>query len=88
MKRIAALFLSSTLLLGISAVSPFSADAASVKSYKNCTELNKSYQGGVAKDVKVKNKGGKTKYKPYILAALYNAHSKLDRDKDGIACER
>ncbi|WP_442853570.1 excalibur calcium-binding domain-containing protein [Bacillus sp. FJAT-27231] len=86
-KRIAALFVSSTLLLGLSAVSPSSTDAAAA-SYKNCTELNKAYQGGVAKDAKVKNKGGKTKYKPYISAALYHANSTLDRDKDGIACER
>lgn len=69
-------------------VVPFqSADAAPAK-FKNCTELNKVYAGGVAKDAKVKNKGGKTKYKPHVSAEIYKAHSKMDRDKDGIACER
>ncbi len=37
---------------------------------------------------KVKNKGGKTNYKPYVSSALYNANKDKDRDKDGIACER
>ncbi|WP_046173535.1 excalibur calcium-binding domain-containing protein [Domibacillus indicus] len=87
MKRIIAVTLSSALFLGITAVSPASTDAAA-KSYKNCTELNKAYKGGVAKDAKVKNKGGKTKYKPVVSADLYKANSSKDRDKDGIACER
>lgn len=56
--------------------------------YKNCTELNKVYKGGVAKDAKVKNVGGKTKYAPFVSAELYNLNKKSDRDKDGIACER
>jgi hypothetical protein len=50
--------------------------------YKNCTELNKAYKGGVAKASNVKNKGGKTKYKPYVSKALYEANQKSDRDKD------
>lgn len=87
MKRMSAIVLSATLALGVSAVAPSSADAAT-KSFKNCTELNKSYKGGVAKDAKVKNKGGKTSYKPYVSANLYNANKSMDRDKDGIACER
>lgn len=77
------------LLLAVSLVAvPFqSADAAPAK-FKNCTELNKVYAGGVAKDAKVTNKGGKTKYKPHVSAEIYKAHTKMDRDKDGIACER
>lgn len=67
---------------------PFqSVDAAPAK-FKNCTELNKTYPGGVAKNAKVKNVGGKTKYKPFVSAEIYNSHTKMDRDKDGIACER
>lgn len=64
------------------------ANAASVKEFKNCTELNKVYKGGVARSSSVKNKGGKTKYKPFISKALYDANKKSDRDKDLIACER
>jgi hypothetical protein len=43
-----------------------------VKTYKNCTALNK----------------GKTIYKPHVLKALYDANKKSDRDKDFIACEK
>ncbi|MDN4609234.1 excalibur calcium-binding domain-containing protein [Sporosarcina highlanderae] len=64
-----------------------SANAAPAK-FKNCTELNKTYPGGVAKDAKVRNVGGKTKYKPFVSAEIYKLHTKMDRDKDGIACER
>ncbi|WP_153730424.1 excalibur calcium-binding domain-containing protein [Sporosarcina obsidiansis] len=62
-------------------------EAAPVK-YKNCKELNKAYPGGVAMNANVKNKGGKTKYKPSVSPSVYNLHKGLDRDKDGIACER
>jgi len=62
--------------------------ATKVVTYKNCTELNKKYKGGVARAANVKNKGGKTKYKPYVSKALYDANKKSDRDKDLIACER
>ena len=64
-----------------------SVDAAPAK-FKNCTELNKTYPGGVAKNAKVTNLGGKTKYKPFVSAEIYKLHTKMDRDKDGIACER
>ncbi len=65
-------------------------DAASPKvvAYKNCTELNKVYKGGVARSATVKNVGGKTKYKPFVSQAIYDANKKSDRDKDLIACER
>ncbi|MBK3493300.1 excalibur calcium-binding domain-containing protein [Viridibacillus sp. YIM B01967] len=75
-----------TLLLGLS-VLPLETDA-SAKTFKNCTELNKVYKGGVAKNDKVKNKGGKTKYTPTVSAKLYAANATKDRDSDGIACER
>jgi hypothetical protein len=75
------------LTLSIGTVSTASAEAK-VKSYKNCTELNKDYKGGVAISSSTKNKGGKTKYKPYVSKELYNANKKSDRDNDGIACEK
>ncbi|GIP45643.1 hypothetical protein J45TS6_41020 [Paenibacillus sp. J45TS6] len=62
--------------------------AEGAKKYKNCTELNKVYKGGVAKSSSIKNKGGKTKYKPHVSASLYEANKSKDRDKDGIACEK
>ena len=54
--------------------------------YKNCTELNKVYPGGVALPGAI-NSGGGTKKSPKYNKALYLANKKSDRDKDGIACE-
>lgn len=87
MKKIAMLAITGALLFSTAASNPVHTEAAA-KKYKNCTELNKDYKGGVAKDAKVKNKGGKTKHAPFVSAELYKANSSKDRDKDGIACER
>ncbi|WP_277585822.1 excalibur calcium-binding domain-containing protein [Psychrobacillus antarcticus] len=87
MRRISAIVLSATLLLGISTISPTATDAAA-KEFKNCTELNKTYKGGVAKAANIKNIGGKTKHTPFVSKEIYNANIKSDRDNDGIACEK
>ena len=79
-------FLTFALTFGLIASMPQSTYAAA-KKFKNCTELNKVYPGGVAKPGAV-NKGGATKRQPTINAALYKANIKSDRDKDGIACEK
>jgi len=60
---------------------------AAAKIFKNCTELNKVYPGGVALPGAV-NSGGMTKKEPKYDKALYEANRKSDRDKDGIACEK
>jgi hypothetical protein len=73
-----------TITLFILTISPVNAAA---KVFKNCTELNKVYPGGVAKPGAV-NKGGATKKEPTIDAALYKANKKSDRDGDGLACEK
>ena len=72
--------------LGLAIAFPSQSDAAA-KKFKNCSELNKVYPGGVAKPGAV-NKGGATKNQPTVNAALYKANIKSDRDKDGIACEK
>ena len=66
-------------------VAPSSQAAAKV--FKNCSELNKVYPGGVALPGAV-NSGGITKKEPKYDKALYSANKKSDRDKDGIACEK
>jgi homospermidine synthase len=44
---------------------------------------------GVAKSKTVRNKGGKTRYPPTVYRNVYDLNdTKLDRDRDGIACER
>jgi Excalibur calcium-binding domain len=60
---------------------------AAAKKFKNCTELNKVYPGGVALPGAV-NAGGTTKKVPKYDKALYTANKKSDRDGDGIACEK
>lgn len=68
--------------------------APAPKSYKNCTELNKVYPHGVGK----KGARDKTSGKPVttfrVDNTLYNLNDggfrqyDLDRDNDGIACEK
>ncbi|GAB0168201.1 excalibur calcium-binding domain-containing protein [Lysinibacillus sp. CTST325] len=87
MKKLATSIIAGALLIGGTMSIPTPIEAAA-KTYKNCKELNKDYKGGVAKDANVKNKGGKTKYAPFVSAELYKANASKDRDKDGIACER
>jgi hypothetical protein len=60
---------------------------ATAKKFKNCTELNKIYPGGVALPGSI-NVGGATKKEPKYDKALYAANKKSDRDGDGIACEK
>lgn len=87
-KYISGLLMGAVLISGFS-FSAIEAEAATkAVAYKNCTELNKVYKGGVAKDAKTTNKGGKTKYKPFVSAELYKLNAKSYRDKDGIACEK
>jgi hypothetical protein len=83
MKRIA---ISVALTITLFIITTSTVNAAA-KMFKNCTELNKIYPGGVAKPGAV-NKGGVTKKEPTIDAALYKANKKSDRDGDGIACEK
>ena len=82
MKRLVTLF----MCVGI-AVSAVPSSQAATKVFKNCTELNKVYPGGVALPGAV-NAGGATKKEPKYDKALYTANKKSDRDGDGIACEK
>jgi len=83
MKRIA---ISSALIITLFILTTSPVNAAA-KKFKNCTELNKIYPGGIALPGAV-NAGGATKKEPTIDAALYKANKKSDRDNDGIACEK
>lgn len=74
------------ICLGLLAAFPSNSIAAA-KKFKNCTELNKIYPGGVALPGAI-NAGGATKKEPKYDKALYTANKKSDRDGDGIACEK
>ncbi|MGE6256723.1 excalibur calcium-binding domain-containing protein [Heyndrickxia sporothermodurans] len=89
MKKLLAILVAFGLLFGVSITTSEVVEAKTkIIHYKNCKELNKVYKGGVARSSKVKNKGGKTKYKPFVSKALYDKNKDKDRDKDFIACER
>ena len=64
--------------------------------YANCKALNAKYPGGVAKSASARNMktvNGRlvpaaSKYRPKVSASLYKTYKSMDRDRDGIACER
>jgi hypothetical protein len=63
--------------------------AATVTKYKNCTALNKVYKHGVAVKKGVRDKTSGKRVTTYTVnAKVYAANKGLDRDKDGIACEK
>jgi hypothetical protein len=68
------------------------ADRAGEQRFANCSALNAVYEGGVAAAPGTVNMASgrvkPTRYPVSVDAAVYAAHTKLDRDKDGIACER
>lgn len=76
-----------------------SSDVEAASVYSNCKTFNKSYPHGVRKTAatknKVKKRNGKIEYqqsKAKVSATIYNkaikANSRLDADKDNIACEK
>ena len=78
------------LIGGGTAVAASPAEAAA-KKYANCAALNKTYKHGVArKGAQDKVKGSTKPVTNFTVnTAVYNANkAKLDRDKDGIACEK
>lgn len=62
--------------------------AVKVIRYANCKAMQAVHSGGVARSSSFTNKGASLKMKPLVNAKLYALNARLDRDKDGIACER
>lgn len=81
------LILSLIVSAPIPGASDFGALHPTVRVFANCTAMQKVFPGGVARPGAV-NKGGSTRYAPKVSRKLYNANRSMDRDKDGIACER
>ena len=71
---------------------PLTAGVASAaeKRYPNCATMNADHQGGVGRPGAVDKRTRTTKAPiPFTVnKALHRANTRLDRDKDGIACER
>lgn len=60
-----------------------------VPKFKNCAAMNKQYPGGVARvGAHDKRASGHASHKPYVNTVLYNVNRALDRDHDGISCEK
>ncbi|MGG5258411.1 excalibur calcium-binding domain-containing protein [Phycicoccus avicenniae] len=86
---IPAVLAAATLALGTATAAPASAVPAK---WKNCTTVNKTYKHGVGK----KKAKDRTSGKPVttftksdkLYAEAMRANKGLDRDKDGIACEK
>lgn len=63
------------------------ADAAPAK-YKNCAALNKTYSHGVARPGARDKTSGRPVTTFRVDKNVYQNNTHLDRDKDGIACEK
>lgn len=58
------------------------------RTHRNCASVWREFDGGVAKSANSRNKGVAARKAPTVFASLYNLNSTLDRDRDGILCER
>ena len=67
--------------------SPVGADAGP-RVFANCTAMHKVYKHGVGKRGAHDHTSGTPVTNFYRNNALYYANKKIDRDKDGIACEQ
>ena len=85
MKNILTFFLTTFLVFGATNAN---ASVELKKPFKNCAAVNAKYPGGVAKSATSINKGGATTQTPTIDGKLYKKIKGMDRDKDGIACEK
>lgn len=77
--------------VGAANATPVATHASAVKvvKYKNCAAMQKVYPHGVGASKKVKDKtSGKRVATFTVNAKVYAANKGLDRDKDGIACEK
>jgi hypothetical protein len=65
------------------------AEAAKPRVFHNCAAMNAVYPHGVAKSFKVlKHANGFTE-RPFVSMSVYDANPRtLDRDRDGVECER
>lgn len=81
MKRLVSILLAS-LLLGL-----VPAAQAEAITFKNCTELRKTYKHGVSLNKNAINKGAGPIYSPRVNPTVYRLNTRLDLDRDNIICE-
>jgi hypothetical protein len=81
------------LLVGLSiAIFVVCSDPGSMvlaQTFKNCSEVNRTYRWGVAKSIAAaKIQKNYPINNPLVSEAIYKSIAKMDRDKDGTACEK
>ncbi|GAB86762.1 excalibur calcium-binding domain-containing protein [Gordonia rubripertincta] len=64
------------------------APASAATDYANCAALNADYPHGVGEPGAVDSTSGTPVTNFTVDQDLYDANTKSDRDKDGIACEK
>jgi hypothetical protein len=64
------------------------ASASTPRHFKNCTAVHHKYKHGIAKSWHAVHTADGLTGTPKVSRKLYNANSRVDRDKDGVACER
>jgi hypothetical protein len=75
-------------LVGVAVIVP-AATAAKPRVFHNCAAVNKVYAHGVARNFKVLKSADGFTARPFISTKLYLAQPRtLDRDHDGVACEK
>lgn len=63
---------------------------AAVATFANCTDMHGTYPHGVGRSGAVDHTSGSSAPVTtfHVSTSLYNANSGMDRDRDGIACEK
>ncbi len=61
---------------------------AANKRYRSCAALNRVFDGGLARSAAAQSANGSGNRLASVSASGYSRNSSLDRDRDGVACER
>jgi len=86
--RALAVVAAAVVLLAGQASAALGSSAATSKTFKNCTALNKVYPHGVGRVGARDKTSGEPVTNFKRSNKLYRENKKSDRDKDGIACEK
>jgi hypothetical protein len=84
-RALAVVLVSATLTLGFSG-----AAGAATRAYGDCTSLRRAYANGVAQSPNTARNPSPWWIRirpPVVSYTAYTANRRLDRDRDGIACE-
>ena len=66
----------------------FAGPADAVTDFRNCGQMHRTFENGVAKSRAAAHRQERTGHKrPAVRPAIYRANNESDRDRDGTACE-